>query len=66
MVEEPIPDNLSISVCTRREICGETELNLCKHKNEEECKKLKIQNPKMNIFSNIKNVNFSFGPIPVT
>jgi len=36
IVKEPIPDKLSISTCTRREICGETEFNLCKHKDEEE------------------------------
>jgi len=45
-----------------REVSWEIELNVCKHKDEEESKKWKFLNPRMNILFNM-NIRFLFGQI---
>jgi len=35
-------DNLSISICRIRKICWEIKLNVCKNKDEEECKQKEL------------------------
>jgi len=40
----------------------ETEFNVCKHKDEEECKKKGFLSPSMNVLFNV-NVDFSIEPI---
>jgi len=58
-------DNLSVLACKIWEICWEIELNMCKHKDEEECQKEEIFSLNNEYFIEYKE-NYSSKPILVS
>jgi len=64
-VEVPIMDNLSILACRTWKICWEIEMNVYKHKDEEESQIKRIFFPKNEYFTKYKR-GFFIEPILIS